>query len=77
MRDAEHHPLTREMIELRMAPIFRRTAEVMSEGVNDRSRALLGIALDFACWRNLGRNYSAAGAAALMADAVMSLASDR
>ena len=77
IRDAEHHPLTREMMELRMAPVFRRTAEIMSEGVDDRSRALLGIALDFACWRNLGRNYSAAGAAALMADAVMSLASDR
>src|SRR3954447_24814200 len=56
MRDAELHPLTREMMELRMAPIFRRTAEIMSEGVDDRSRALLGIALDFACWRNLGRN---------------------
>src|SRR4051812_7922057 len=66
-RDAEHHALTREMVELRMAPTFRRAAEILGEDLKPRARALLGVALDFACWRNLRGSYPPAGAAALMA----------
>jgi AcrR family transcriptional regulator len=76
MRDSEHHALTREMVELRIAPTFRRAAEIMGEGLDDRSRTLLGVALDFACWRNLGTTLSAANAAELMSDAVVRVASN-
>jgi AcrR family transcriptional regulator len=76
LRDADHHALTREMVELRIAPTFGRAAEIMGEGLDDRSRTLLGVALDFACWRNLRSTLSAASAAALMTDAVVRVASD-
>jgi hypothetical protein len=76
LRDADHHALTREMVELRIAPTFGRAAEIMGEGLDDRSRTLLGVALDFACWRNLSSTLSAASAAALMSNAVVRVASD-
>ena len=70
MRDAEYHALTREMVELRIAPAFGEAAEVLGEGLDARSRALLDIALDFGCWRLLGRTHGIAAAAALMGDAI-------
>jgi len=70
LRDADHHALTREMVELRITPVFYRASEVMGEGLNERSRTLLAVALDFACWQNLARSCTAAEAAALMSDAV-------
>ena len=73
-RDAEHHALTREMTELRLAPTFREAAEVLGEGLDARGRTLLGVALDFACWRNLSSAYAPTEAAALMSDAVTRLA---
>jgi AcrR family transcriptional regulator len=73
LRDAEHHALTREMVELRMAPTFARAAETLGEGFGQRARALLPVALDFACWRAFGGGRDPAEAAALMADAVCGL----
>jgi len=73
LRDAEFHPLTREMVELRIAPTFRRAEEIMGDSLNQRARALLGVALDFACWKRLSEDTSAAGAANLMSDAIASL----
>lgn len=70
LRDAEHHALTREMAELRMMPTLGQAAQVLGEGLGERSRALLGVALDFACWRRLGESHDARGAAELMSDAV-------
>jgi AcrR family transcriptional regulator len=70
LRDAEHHALTREMVELQMAPAFHGAAEVLGEGLSERSRVLLGVALDFACWRVLSRSHKPTAAAALMAEAV-------
>jgi AcrR family transcriptional regulator len=77
IRDAQHHALTREMVELRMAPIFRQAAELLGEGLSARARALLGLALDFTCWQNLGATCSPAEAAALMADAITAVTADR
>ena len=74
LRDAEHHALTREMVELRMKPTFERAAALLAEGLPERSRALLGVALDFSCWRLLAPAHDPAGAADLMADAVCRLA---
>lgn len=73
LRDAEHHALTREMVDLHMTPVFREAGELLGEGLAERARALLGVALDFNCWRSLGM-HSPAEAAELMADAVASVA---
>lgn len=74
LRDAEHHALTADMVELRMMPVFAAAGEVIGEGLNPRSRALLGVALDFACWRTLGRRMTIEEAAAMMRDAILALA---
>ena len=71
LRDAEHHALTREMVELRMKPFFERASGLLGEALGDRSRALLAVALDFHCFRALAA--PPADAAALMADAVTGL----
>jgi AcrR family transcriptional regulator len=70
LRDAEHHQPTREIVQLRMAPAFAAAAEAMAEGLGDRSGALLGVSLEFACWRALARSNSPEQAAALMSDAI-------
>ena len=73
IRDAEHHALTREMTELRMAPTFAAAHEALGEGMNPRARALLGVALDFSCWRSLHAARDARNAALLMSDAICAL----
>lgn len=70
LRDAEHHELTREMVELRMAPTFRDAAEVLGEQLDSRGRALLEVALGFACWRTLSNAHAADAAADLMSEAI-------
>lgn len=69
LRDAEHHALTREMAELRIVPILTRAREILGDGLDERGRALLGVALDFACWRALGAD-DPKRAAGLMSEAV-------
>jgi AcrR family transcriptional regulator len=76
LRDATDHALTREMVELRIAPAFRKASEIMGEGLGGPSLALLGVALDFACWRKLRGICDNASAAALMTDAIVNLNSD-
>ncbi len=73
LRDAQHHALTQEIVELRMMPTFNEAAAVLGEGLSERSNALLAVALDFACWRALSRTHRAEKAAALMSDAVSCL----
>jgi AcrR family transcriptional regulator len=75
LRDADRHALTREMVELRIAPTFRQAEEIMGEGLNVTSQTLLGVALDFPCWRKLSETHSAARAARLMSDAIIRVAS--
>ena len=74
LRDAEHHALTREMAELRMVPTLVEAAQVLGEGLDERAIALLGVALNFACWRVLNETHEVQRAADLMRDAVCSLA---
>lgn len=74
LRDAEHHPLTREIVDLRMTPVFLEAAALLGEGLGERARALVAVALDFACWRTLGRTCSVASAAELMSEAVEAVA---
>lgn len=70
LRDAEDHALTREVVELRMGPAFQEAAEVLSEGLSQRSHPLLGVALSFQCWSNLAQSMKPDAAAELMSDAV-------
>jgi AcrR family transcriptional regulator len=74
LRDAEHHALTREMVELRIAPTFAEAREIMAEDLSERSRALLAVALDLACWKRLSETCSVQEAAALMSNAIAALA---
>lgn len=76
LRDAEYHALTRETVELRMKPVFDQAAEMLSEGLPQRSLPLLALALDFASWRILSRHHDPGSSARLMAEAILRL-SDR
>lgn len=71
LRDADVHELTREVVQTRMWPTFSRALELLGEGLEQSSRALLGVALDFACWRVLSRSCDAAAAAGLMSAAIL------
>jgi hypothetical protein len=73
LRDAEHHALTREMAELRIVPTLIQASRLLGEGLDGSARALLGVALDFACWRVLNETHEAQRAADLMSEAVCSL----
>ena len=55
VRDAEIHPLTRQITELRFAPSARAWQEVLGAKLNARGRAMLQLALSFHTWRTLVR----------------------
>jgi AcrR family transcriptional regulator len=55
LRDAEYHALTREMIELRQAPVVKAQREVLGAKLNAAQRRLLPLALSFFTWRTLVR----------------------
>jgi AcrR family transcriptional regulator len=55
LRDAEHHALTREIMELRQGAPMAAFREVLGAGLNARQRALLDLALSFFTWRTLVR----------------------
>jgi AcrR family transcriptional regulator len=56
LRDAEHHALTREIMELRFGPQMAAFHEVLGAGLGSRQRAMLGLALSFFTWRTLARD---------------------
>ncbi|HWJ38046.1 MAG TPA: helix-turn-helix domain-containing protein [Sphingomicrobium sp.] len=70
LRDAEIHEPTREAVEMRMAPTFRRASQLLCEGLPESLRPLVSVALDFACWRVLGRTHGPDDAARLMSEAI-------
>jgi AcrR family transcriptional regulator len=55
LRDAEHHPLVREIGQLRLGPVRAAWHEVLGAELNARQRALLSLALSFFTWRTLAR----------------------
>ena len=73
LRDAEHHALTREMAELRIIPTLVEAARMLGEGLGGSAQTLLGVALDFGCWRVLNATHEADRAADLMSEAVCGL----
>ena len=56
LRDAETHPLTREINELRWGPLMTSYRDVLGVGMNPTQRALLHLALGFPAWRALVRD---------------------
>jgi AcrR family transcriptional regulator len=74
LRDAEEHALTREIVDLRMGPVFAAAARILGEGLPPRSLPLLAVALDFGCWRALKATNDASSAAGLMSDAICAIA---
>jgi AcrR family transcriptional regulator len=65
MRDAEHHALTRETMELRFGPHIAAFHEVLGGGLEPRQRAMLALALSFFSWRTLARDSGLAQEAAV------------
>jgi AcrR family transcriptional regulator len=55
-RDAEVHPLTREITQLRAGPVMAAMHRVLSKGVPQPAQALIGLALQFTTWRSLTRD---------------------
>jgi AcrR family transcriptional regulator len=74
LRDAEVHPLTRELHELRGAEPMSRLRGALAKGLGrgKRVQAALDLALDFRTWRRLRESgLDTAEAAELMAEAVL------
>lgn len=55
VRDAEIHPLTQEITQLRFVPYAMAWNEVLGEKLNAKQRAMLHLALSFHSWRTLAR----------------------
>jgi AcrR family transcriptional regulator len=72
LRDAEFHPLTREIAQMRFGPYFAAYKQVLGAGLRPRQRAVLGLALNFFTWRALVQEgeMTTAEAAELMVEAI-------
>jgi AcrR family transcriptional regulator len=55
LRDAEYHPLTKEIAELRYGPFMAAYHEVLGAGLGQPQLAMLRLALNFFTWRTLVR----------------------
>jgi AcrR family transcriptional regulator len=56
LRDAETHPLTREISKMRLGPYFAAYHEVLGARLTVKQRAMLDLALSFYTWRTLVRD---------------------
>jgi AcrR family transcriptional regulator len=56
LRDAEYHPLTKEIVAMRFGPPMAAWPEVLGAKLNAKSRAVLQLALGFPTWRTLVRD---------------------
>lgn len=75
-RDAEVHPLVREIVALRYGPSMAAYHDVLGEKLNAKQRAALALALSFFTWRTLVREsgLKPADAVAVMLQAIESAA---
>jgi AcrR family transcriptional regulator len=55
LRDAEYHPLIREIVEIRSGPSMAAYADVLGEALGMKQRAVLALALSFFTWRTMAR----------------------
>jgi AcrR family transcriptional regulator len=58
MRDAEFHPLTRDIVDIRMGPRLNAYRKVFAEGVRPtpQVRAFIDLALSFHTWQSLTKD---------------------
>ena len=72
LRDAESHPLTREIIDLRITPSMTAYHDVLGQGLTTQQRAVIHLALQYASWRALVREggLKPAGAVDAMVQAI-------
>ena len=76
MRDAESHPMTREISELRFGPPLAAYLDVLGAGLAERQNAMLQLALSFFTWRTLVRDNGLGQGAAVEAMTAAILAVD-
>ena len=55
LRDAEHHPLVKEVGQLRFGVPMAAYAQALGAGLDARQRAMLRLAMTFFTWRTLAR----------------------
>jgi AcrR family transcriptional regulator len=65
LRDAEFHPLVREIAGLRYGPPMAAYETVLGKGLSKAQRAVLRVALNYFSWRSLARESGLAGRAAV------------
>jgi hypothetical protein len=53
LRDAEYHPLTKEIAEMRLGPSMAAYHEVLGVKLTAKQQAVLRLALSFFTWRTL------------------------
>jgi len=72
LRDAEYHPLTREIAALQFGPFMAAYQEVLGAGLSLKQRAVLQLSLSFFTWRTLVREsgLEQANAAEVMVQAI-------
>jgi AcrR family transcriptional regulator len=56
LRDAEYHPLVREISGMRWGPFMAAYGEVLGDKLSAKQRALVPLALSFFTWRTLVRD---------------------
>jgi AcrR family transcriptional regulator len=64
LRDAEYHPLTKEIADMRFGPYIRAYHDVLGAELTTKQRAVLRLALGFFTWRTLVRESGLKQAAA-------------
>jgi AcrR family transcriptional regulator len=76
LRDAEHHPLVKEISAQRYGPVMAAYGEVLGANLNAKQRAMLHLALSFFTWRTLAREsgLKQSAAVAVMVQAIESQA---
>jgi len=67
LRDAETHPLTKKITEMRFGPYLESYRDVLGAKLNAKQRAMLQVAISFFTWRTLVRESGLKEAAAVEA----------
>jgi AcrR family transcriptional regulator len=67
LRDADFHPLTKEIVEMRLGPYMAAWHDVLGAKLTGKQRAMLRLALSFFTWRTLVRDAGLKHAAAVEA----------
>ena len=58
LRDVEHHALTQEISQLRVAPVMHAIGEALGAGLSSKQQAMLHLMMSFFTWRTLAGDCS-------------------